>query len=309
MANPLNQLSPRFSASYSLTDKTALNFSAGRYFRLPAYTVMGYENNDGVLANMDRISYIQSDQTALGFEYNPDLNTKIAVEGFYKGYTQYPFLLKDSISLANLGADFGVIGNEPVASVSEGRAYGAEFSVQRRSSKGLYGIFAYTWVNSEFEDKTGAYRPSAWDSRHLVSLTAGPKFGTNWNLGFKWRYSGGLPYTPYDEETSSLIDNWEILGAGVRDFDQLNSQRLSAFHQLDVRVDKTWFYEKWSLNLYLDIQNLYNFQAEEQDILNVVTDEAGNPVVNPDDPSRYDIYYIPSTAGTVLPTIGIILDF
>ena len=38
----------------------------------------------------------------------------------------------------------------------------------------------------------------------------------------------------------------------------MNSDRLPIFHQLDVRVDKRWIYQRWILNLYLDIQNIYN---------------------------------------------------
>ena len=57
------------------------------------------------------------------------------MEGFYKKYENYPFLLGDSISLANLGGDFGVIGNEPVTSTSEGRSYGIEFLAQKKLNK------------------------------------------------------------------------------------------------------------------------------------------------------------------------------
>ena len=69
----------------------------------------------------------------------PATNTKITVEGFYKIYSDYPFLVRDSISLANLGSDFGVIGNEPVESISEGQSYGVEFLAQQKLSKGFYG--------------------------------------------------------------------------------------------------------------------------------------------------------------------------
>jgi len=41
------------------------------------------------------------------------------------------------------------------------------------------------------------------------------------------------------------------------------SQRLSDFHQLDVRFDKTWTFDRWRLSVYLDIQNLYNYRSEE----------------------------------------------
>lgn len=309
MANPLNQFSPRLSASYSLTEKLSLNFNTGRYYQLPAYTVLGYRNAAGDLENKDRVQFIQADHLVGGFAYNLNNNTKISIEGFYKQYNYYPFSLTDSISLANLGADFGVIGNEPIASINEGRAYGAEFLVQRRSSKGLYGILAYTWVRSEFEDRNGDYIPSAWDSRHIVTFTGGKKFKKNWELGARWRFVGGLPFTPYNEQASAQIENWNVNGRGIFDYNRLNTERQPAFHQLDLRVDKVWFFKKWSLNLYLDIQNVYNFQAIEQDILNVRRDINGEPIIDNTNPNSYELYRIANTAGQVLPTIGVIVDF
>ena len=96
---------------------------------------------------------------------------------------------------------------------------------------------------------------------------------------------------------------------GISDVNRLNSERLPAYHQLDLRVDKVWYFQKWSLNLYLDIQNIYNFKAETRGFLTVVEDQAGNPLTDPDDPNRYELQSIPNTAGTLLPTIGIIVDF
>jgi hypothetical protein len=46
MSNPLKQLSPRLSLAYALGEKSSLNFNMGQYFQLPAYTVMGYQNNN-----------------------------------------------------------------------------------------------------------------------------------------------------------------------------------------------------------------------------------------------------------------------
>ena len=154
MSNPLNQLSPRFSLAYALGEKSSLNFNIGQYFQLPAYTVMGYRNNNNELVNKENeVTYINNKHLVFGIETNPGNFSKLTVEGFYKKYDNYPFLLKDSISLANLGGDFGVIGNEAVSSTSQGRSYGVEFLAQKKLNKSFYGIMAYTWVRSEFKDK------------------------------------------------------------------------------------------------------------------------------------------------------------
>ncbi|MGB3081215.1 MAG: TonB-dependent receptor [Saprospiraceae bacterium] len=310
MTNPIKQLSPRLSTSYTFTPKWSVNFNTGRYYQLPAYTVMGYRDSSTTLINKEnKIRYVQSDQMALGIEYDRDTYSKITLEGFYKNYAHYPFLLKDSISLANLGGDFGVIGNEEAISMSEGRSYGIEFLAQQKLSSSIYGLISYTFFKSEFRDKTGKYRPSSWDNRHILNLVVGKRFSKNWEVGMKFRLLGGSPYTPYDLALSSKKEIWDITNQGVSDWSRLNENRNPLTHTLDVRVDKKWFFKKWSVNVYLDVQNLYNFQAEGQPYLNVSRDSLGNPITNVTDPSSYNTYLIKNTIGTLLPSIGIMVEF
>ena len=269
MSNPLKQFSPRLSIAYAIAEKSSLNFNIGQYFQLPAYTVMGYRNNENQLVNKNNeITYINNKQIVFGLETNPGNFSKITLEGFYKKYDNYPFLLGDSISLANLGGDFGVIGNEPVTSNSEGRSYGIEFLAQKKLNKSFYGILAYTWVRSEFKDKNDNYVPSAWDNKHIISMTGGIKLKNDWEIGMRFRFSGGSPYTPYNDTISSLINVWDVNSFGVFDYNQLNGERLKSNHGLDIRIDKKWYWKKVTLNIYLDIQNLYNFQAETPPKLN-----------------------------------------
>ncbi|MGB0404389.1 MAG: TonB-dependent receptor [Salibacteraceae bacterium] len=313
MSNLLNQASPRLGVSYDLTDKWSLNFAMGRFTQLPAYTIMGYQENGEIVNKNNGLKYITANHINGGVEWRPLPSSKITVEGFYKYYQNYPLSLRKGISLANLGAGFGVVGNEPVSSSSEGRAYGVEVLAQQKLTKGFYGILSYTWVRSEFTNANQTYAASSWDSEHLLTLTAGKKFKKNWELGAKWRYVHGRPYTPYLIPESYNRATYDINPSGVPDYTRVNSERLPAFHQLDVRVDKTFEFSKWSLNLYLDIQNLYNFQSEDQPILYPVEDAQGDFVVtNPSAPYNqqvYDMETIPNSTGTVLPTIGVIIDF
>ena len=310
MSNPLDQMSPRLSASYSVTEKLKANFNVGRYFQLPPYTIMGYRDNNALLANKENnITYIQSDHFIAGLEFNPSLLSKVTVEGFYKTYDNYPFLTRDSLSLANLGGDFGVIGNEPVTSTSYGRTYGLELLVQQKLLSSVYGILSYTFVRGEFSDKNDELINSSWDNRHILNLTAGKKFKNDWELGMKFRFVGGAPYTPYDIERSATIDVWDIVQQGVFDWDQLNDFRNPATHGLDIRLDKKWYFKKWAVNAYIDIQNIYNFQAVSQPFLDVERDDSGNPIIDPNNPQSYELSEIENLSGTVLPSVGLMIDF
>lgn len=310
MANPIDQFSPRFSVSYNLTPELTVNANVGRYFQLPPYTVFGFRNEEDRLVNRDnQIKYITNDHLVAGLQYVFPRNTKVSVEGFYKVYDNYPFSLRDSISLANQGADFGVIGNEAVISAGQGRAYGVEFLVQRKLYKGLYGIAALTLVRSEFSDLDGNFAPSTWDNGYILSITAGKKFKKNWEFGTRIRALGGTPFTPFDRQTSSLRSVWDIRGQGVFDFARLNTGRNPDVYQIDVRLDKKYFFDKWSLNVYIDIENVTNNIFELEPFLDVVRDPNGAPVVDQNDASRYELTSIQNSVGTFLPSIGVVIEF
>jgi hypothetical protein len=317
MNNPLEQFSPRFSLAYAFTERLSFNFNTGIYYQLPPYTVLGYQE-DGVFVNRENgVRFIQATHLVGGLEFNTATNSKITIEGYYKLYDDYPFLLRENISLANLGGDFGVIGNEPVVPTSQGRTYGLEVLFQQRLFKGFYGITSYTLGWSEFKNDKGEFVPSAWDARHIVNLAVGKQFGKNWEVGINWRFQTGLPFTPFSDD-SSLALNWDRNGRGIPNYDLLNTERTGAISAVDIRVDKKWFFKKWSLNLFLDIENLTgNAVTQPNLILDRPLDENERPiggpvVVNPDAPAdeqRYRLKTIDDATGTLIPSIGVMIEW
>lgn len=308
MANPLNQLSPRLSVSYSLSDKWDISANTGRYTAQPAYTTMGYKNPEGQYANRnENVKYIASNHAVIGFEYRPHEKMRLTIESFYKQYHRYPLSVKDGLSIASKGADYGQVGDEEIISVGKGRAYGIEVLYKIIDWKRLNLTSTYTWFRSEFTDQEFVYRPSSWDTRHLLNLIAGYRFEKNWNVAARWRYVGGAPYSPIDHELSTNREAWNITNQAYTDYSRFNSLRLKDSHQLDLRVDKEFYFNRWLLNLYVDVQNVYNFQNERPPIY-INTDKEG--AVIPDaggDPSKQGLRILENTTGTILPTIGLII--
>ena len=308
MSNPLKQLSPRVAMRWSFAPRLSLNANVGRYFQLPSYLILGFEEG-GNRVNRAGARYQRCDQVVLGLRYDwSERNTTLGLEGFVKEYDGSPISLASGIALANLGADFGVVGNEAVRFDGKGRARGVEFLAQRKLYKGIYGLLAYTYVRSEYSFLDD-YRPSAWDSRHIVSLTGGAKLKRDWEIGIRWLYSGGLPYTPYDLDVSLDRIYWDSNSVPQLDYDQLNSMRNAAFSQLDLRIDKKWFFDRWSLDVFMDVQNVFSQIPDAPPALDVVRDpNTGVPVPDAMDPSRYQARYIPLNSGTVVPAIGLIVE-
>ena len=306
MNNLLKQFSPRVSASYLFAPKWSLNLNSGRYYQLPPYTAMGFQQNS-VFVNKDNLKYISVDHFIGGVEFKPATAMQFSLEGFLKNYRDYPFSVNDQISLANKGADYGVIGDEAVTSTSKGRAYGAEFQARISSTK--YNLnMSYTLVRSEFQDGAGKYIVSAWDSKQILSMTGTAALKHNWQVGGRFRFVGGLPYTPWDLNRSSLISAWNAQGGPYFDNTKLNANRFGVFHQLDIRVDKSYYLKKTTLKFYLDIQNLYNFQSRSTDQVLREQDASGNYLTT-DNGTRYVLRTVKNTSGTVLPTIGVQVEF
>lgn len=308
MKNPLDQFSPRLSVSQQLYKALYFNASAGVFYQLPAYTILGYKSNVGEFTNKN-ITYIRNQQAVAGLEYVSEKNIRITLEGYYKIYENYPFNLIDSISIANLGGDFGVVGNVPVDANSKGRAYGVELLVQQKLYKNFYALLAYTFGKSEFTNGDDKYVASGSDFRNTLSLTAGKIFNKNWEAGIKFRMSSGAPYTPNNYTASADTNNWNVTGQAIRDYSLLNTGRTNIFTQLDIRVDKKYFFKKSALNFYLDIQNFLNQKTYFNPYLTAVLDANGSPEIDPDKPDSYKLKELENASGNVVPTLGVIFEF
>ena len=262
-----DQLSPRLSLSYRLTDGLYLSGNAGLYYQLPPYTGLGFKDNNGAWVNK-YLRYMSVSQESLGLSWHPGNTFELSAEGFYKQYDKIPFSIADGIPLACKGNDYGVIGNEALSSTAQGRAYGIEILMKWLIAKKLNLASSFTLFKSEYRNnKQSEYIASAWDNRYIFNMSGTYNFPHNWSLGMKISCIGGAPYTPYDVEKSSLVTAWNAQGRPYYDYTKYNTGRLPAFGQLDVRVDKTFYLKRCMLGFYIDLQNVTNSKFKQPDIL------------------------------------------
>ncbi|MEM6264352.1 MAG: TonB-dependent receptor [Bacteroidota bacterium] len=295
----IETISPRIGLSYALdkANRWRLSGSVGVYYKIPPFTILGFQNTAGTFLNQET-RYIRSIHYVAGLEFTPRPSTTISLEGFWKRYSDYSVSVLDSTSLANKGAGFEVLGNEEVQSAGEGRTYGIELLIQQQFTGNFYGILAYTLFKSEFTGFNDTYRPSAWDSRHLLTFTGGYKFGNNWEVSLRYRFVGPTPYAPVDEEET--LASYPAL---VLDFERLGTVELDGFNQADIRVDKKWNFKGISLNIFLEVQNAFAQEIPEPPVFGLDRDDVGD-VIQP-----RQLVGIPINNGEALPTIGIVFDF
>ena len=310
-SNPLQQLSPRFSLSYKLNSELSFSGNVGRYYQEPLYTTMS------IKANESRLKYLAVNSYGLGVEYAPGRKSKLKVETFYKAYHNTAISLVDSLPVSSSDLEESVIGAVPAASVGRGRSYGFEFSYRNLDLRNTVVNLSYTLMKSEqnrldndLRPINGEYWNSSWDVGHILNITAIHKFNRDWSFGAKWYLVGGLPYTPYDYDLTSNIEAWDARNRPYVNKSAYNQMSSKAYHQLDVRVDKVWYFNSWRLGFYVDIQNLYNKSTDRQNLLLPEVDGNGDKVVDPDRIGHYKMMVLESTyGGTILPTLGITVEF
>ena len=301
------QLSPRLSVSYRLAEGLFLSGHMELYYQLPAFTALGFKGNSDRYINKN-LDYTSVSQESIGLTWNPNASMELSVEGFYKYYDQMPLSVTDGIPLSCKGNDYGVIGNEPLTSAAKGRSYGIEMMFKWLLTQKLNLSASLTAFKSEFKaGEDEKYIPSAWDNRFILNASGTYNFPKQWSLGIRVCAIGGSPYTPFDSEKSSLVEAWDAQGKAYYDYTRYNAERLSAFAQMDVRVDKTFYLKRCMLGFYLDIQNITGSKLHQPDVL-MSTGQIENPSA-PASQQRYIMKSVRQQSGTLLPTLGITFEY
>lgn len=292
--------SPRLSASYLLSEdqQWKLNASIGRYFKMPTYTMLGFQNLQGQYINKAN-RYTQSNHYVFGIEYNWSPTSRITVEGFIKDYSNYPVSVLDQVSLANKGGGFEVLGNEEVIDSGNGLSQGIEILFQQKLTNNFYGVLAYTFFTSEFSRLKGPKLPTVWDSKHLLSFTGGYKLKRNWEVSLRYRYAGKTPYVPTNVEASLAAYPRIIL-----DYNRLGEVTLDLFSQGDLRIDKKWNFKRLSFNFYLEIQNFLAQPVPRPEEYGLARNDDGSEA----SPRRL-VAIDTNQTQTPLPSFGFVFDF
>jgi outer membrane receptor protein involved in Fe transport len=188
---------------------------------------------------------------SLGIEQEISRPLELSLEGFYKDLSDI-VISSPAAQQSENGVAYTNIGS--------GRSYGGELLLRYKPEGRFFGWVAYTLSRSERKDGPGAaYELFDYDQTHILTALGSVKLGRGWQLGARFRYVTGSPYTP---NVGGVVDHDAGVYAPLQAAED-NGSRLPAFHQLDLRVDKLWQFESWRLSAYLDLQNAYNRKNTE----------------------------------------------
>jgi len=246
---PIITADPRLAIRWTLLPPLTLKLGIGMYHAPPS--LQGGEL-DATFGNPD-LGSRYSIQSSLGAEWNIRPDLLLDMEVFYNRLYDIP---------VSTGATIERNGQQvPQNLVNEGRGriWGFELLLRQALTRRLFGWIAYSYSQSQRLDRVGDnWRYFDFDQTHVLTAIASYKLGAGWEVGARVRYATGNPQTPVN---GAVRD--EITDSYVPIFGAVNSERLPPFFQVDVRIDKIWVFDNWSLDLYLDVQNVTNARSVE----------------------------------------------
>ncbi len=291
--NDPGYLAPRAAVTWSPSVLMDIKFSAGTYYQSPSYVWTLNEANKNLKA-------LRNDMAVIGINYLLRDDTRLSFETYYKNYSNLPTGtlpgVTDHIVITNTGTgyggrddDFQSFGYFPMVSQGKGNAYGFELMLQKRfSDVPCYGQFSLSYSKSDLTAGNGKTYPNQYDQRFILNLSGGYILNRDWEFSAKFRYFTGVPYTPVYRPAENPIQPGTIQNIPQ----EYLAGRLEAGHHLDVRVDRYFLFNSWTLIAFVDIQNIYNYKIPLRPTYDFWTDEING-----------------SSSLGILPSIGISAEF
>ncbi len=262
-------LEPRLAIKSNFSDKFRIKFAAGKYSQNLISTVNESDIVNlfvGFLTGPEERIYEPGTQVETkdklqkawhmlgGFEFEFAKGWEANVEGYYKGFSQLIGVNRNKLS-----------EQDPDFSTETGNAYGIDFSFSRQTQKVLmWATYSLGYVNRD--DGEQKY-PTHFERRHNVNLLVNYSLGRTWELGVRWNYGAGFPFTL----TQGFYGQQDLLGGidsdvltenpdlGIIYSDQRNSGQLPDYHRLDMSLKKTIEFNKdLRLEILASVTNAYN---------------------------------------------------
>ena len=257
------KISPRFSLSYSLSEKTKLNASTGIFYQsLPAKLLV--LNKD-----IKKLNIPKSIHFIIGVEQLLTESTQLTLEVYQKDYNNLP-MDTNQPGIQLLDEIYNTQGfyfnTQELVDGGIAQTKGVELTIQKKLAKDLYGLIGASYFHAKYKGLDNTWRDRIYDNRFTFSIQGGYKPNYFWEFSMRWIYAGGRPYTPFN------ITESEKLNRGILDETAINSERYEAYHSLNLRIDKRFAFSGTNLVIYISVWNVY----DRKNIATIYWDQSEN---------------------------------
>jgi len=242
--NETFSLSPRFSASYALDNKTTIRGSIGHYQQQIPLILMSQSESNKELRNPGAMHYIAGVDRLLGED------SKLTLELYEKRYKNFPIDINQPAVFV-IDEDYFKF-YESLVDKGVALSRGVEVVFQKKLLDQIYGLAGATYFRSRYRSLDRVWYDRGYDNRFAVSIEGGYKPNHYRDFSIRWVYAGGVPYTPFDIELSSEYNR------PVYDSNRINELRYPDYHSLNIRYDQRVFFKKSTLTFFLSVWNVYD---------------------------------------------------
>lgn len=275
------EIGPRIALAIKPTDNLVLRSAWGIYHQPISLMEIPVEDGIETVGRAEKaVHYI------VGAEYTPADNFLVRVEGYYNTFDNLVGRLRE----------FGR-QNQIFAPPQSGDAKGLDVFMTHAVSNRLTWTLGYAYgIAKEIAGGTQIFRQH--DRRHSFAISSNYRFAPMWHLYLSWRFYTGEPRTPL-ESNKVLLDDGRF--ACDRQFGDVHSARMPAYHSLDFRITKRSSYRRWELSWYFQILNLYNHRNLDQYAFSEVRDEKTEVIT--------DCVIEEEPLFPIVPTVGVTVNF
>lgn len=240
-------IDPRLAVLFHAWEQSRFKLAVGKFSQFPDPREVT-PSSDGELS----LTHEYSVQTGIGWEQGIGDDWSVEVTRYYNWLEGLVVGNEDAFRFFTGPPPSGPLDSGPYANDGRGRSAGAELLVKYQAASTV-ALLAATLSHSVRQQRPDAAEVLfEYDQPVVINALASQDLPRRWKVGARFRYGSGNPYTP-------VVNRWLDLESG--DWQPVYSDeqaRTSAFWQLDLRVDKTWVFNRWELSFYLDLQNATN---------------------------------------------------
>lgn len=244
---------PRLGMRYRLTDDAVLKGAVGKFSAPPSLRQVSPEG-DG---NPD-LTWAWSLQNSLGIEWQASGRLRTEATAFYNPLFDLVVGREDRLRFFTGPPPVGPFDTEGYANDGVGMVCGLEL-LARYDGPTSVGLATLTLSHSERQDRPDEPEELfAYDQPVVFNALWTQLLPKNWRLGGRVRFSSGNPYT-------EVVNRYQDLGTRTFQpvYGERSGARLPPLYGIDLRIDKTYTFERWRLETYLDLQNIaFSTQTE-----------------------------------------------
>jgi len=244
-----SSIDPRFSTRYKIDDKWTAKGYVGLFHQPPQPEALDTRFGNPALG-VEKAVHV-----GLGAEFKLSKNWFIDGEVYGIDRTNQVSRSEDVV----LNEATGEVTAVNWLNQAVGDTIGFELMIKRRVTRSLFGWLSYTLSKTRMKQRPELdYSPHFFDQTHNLNAVMSYSTNSGWELGGRLRFNTGRPITPV---VGSTFDADE--GGYDSQLGALRSARRKNYFQFDVRAERKWTFNTWMIALYLDVQNVFNFDNEE----------------------------------------------